>query len=396
MTKASPMSIAPTDRCIDHSKCLPGKYTKTIGSATSQPECEVCPAGFYKSLTSASSTTTDSCFTAHAKCPVGTFTKTAGTASAQPECEAHTKCPPGKYTKTAGTISAQPECEVCATGFFKDLTSSSSMTTDSCTIAQKITCPLGKYIHASTISQLKCTAHTKCPPGNYTKIIGNVNAQPQCEPCTPGLFKAFTSNSSTATDSCVAHTKCAPGKYTATSGSVTAQPKCKSCATGFFKSVTSKSSMCVGEQHKCPSFAMEHGDYCYATMDKCPPEYRHGACLQTCQSNYIRMPAGWTVVPDTTDIRSNVVARGTWGTNVIVLGSGRGYWGRGQTGSTGTLYTSSGWYVSGNSYRARSCSYKVLMRKSKTSFLPQGYSPHSTKNRYQIQICTNGRPVMPI
>ena len=85
-----------------------------------------------------------------------------------------------------------------------------------------------------------------CPPGKYTNTIGSASAQPQCEPCPAGFFKALTSSSSTDRDSCIAHTKCPPGKYTTVAGSVTAQPQRESCTVGFFKSMSSQSSTCVG------------------------------------------------------------------------------------------------------------------------------------------------------
>ena len=84
------------------------------------------------------------------------------------------------------------------------------------------------------------------PPGKYTDSPGSATAQPTCEACVIGFFKALSSNSSNATDSCTAHTKCPPGKYTTAAGSSTSQPTCGACATGFFKSSFSQRSTCVG------------------------------------------------------------------------------------------------------------------------------------------------------
>ena len=42
-----------------------------------------------------------------------------------------------------------------------------------------------------------CTAHTTCPPGKYTSKPGSSTAQPTCETCAPGFFKASASKSST-------------------------------------------------------------------------------------------------------------------------------------------------------------------------------------------------------
>ena len=48
-----------------------------------------------------------------------------------------------------------------------------------------------------------CTAHTKCPPGKYTKATGTITTNPECVVCPDGFFKAYTSSTSTKTDSCI-------------------------------------------------------------------------------------------------------------------------------------------------------------------------------------------------
>ena len=266
-------------------------------------------------------------------------------------CIAHSKCPPGKYTKATGNVTTEPTCETCITGFFKALASNSSLATDS------------------------CLAHTKCPPGKYTEVVGNATAQPECQTCDTGFFKASKSTSSIERDSCVAHTKCPPGKYTTAVGSITAQPECKSCTAGFFKSTESNSSMCAGTASRslstCPAYAMQHDGYCYATMDKCPFYKTSGRCARQCQNYYISMPTGWTVAPDTADIRSKVVARGKWGTSIIVLGNGRSY--RTQSSSSaGSFYSSTMLHTSGSSYKVSVCNSKVLMRTARASLTLQG------------------------
>ena len=135
-------------KCTPHTKCPPGKYTKTAGSTTVQPQCEACETGFFKAFASNSSTKTDACTNAQ------NFT-----------------CPPGKYINI--TAIAEPRCETCAPGFFKDTASSAGTKNDS------------------------CTAHTKCPAGKYTSTSGNATAEPKCEVCAAGFFKDSTSRSST-------------------------------------------------------------------------------------------------------------------------------------------------------------------------------------------------------
>ena len=136
----------PLEWCVAHTRCPPGKYTKRVGTATTQPGCEVCPTGLFKAYASASSTTTDSCTTAHIECPAG------------------------KHAVSGGSITSQHMCAACMTGFYK--TSASSSSTDA------------------------CVAHTKCPAGKYTAVSGSATTQPECESCATGFFKSIASKSS--------------------------------------------------------------------------------------------------------------------------------------------------------------------------------------------------------
>ena len=103
--------------------------------------CESCAYGFFKSITSGSSTKTDFCTAVQ-----------------------NVTCPPGKYINV--TVIAEPQCESCAPGFFKDTTSSTGTRNDS------------------------CTAYTKCPAGKYSSTSGNATAEPKCNVCAAGFFSA--------------------------------------------------------------------------------------------------------------------------------------------------------------------------------------------------------------
>ena len=98
-----------------------------------------------------------------------------------------------------------------------------------------------------------CAAHTKCPPGKYTKKAGTAVAQPECETCPDGFFKDHASKSSISTDSCTIHYECQPGEYALAGGSVIKQTICEMCAPGLFKDVASSSSTdgCIAPA-KCP------------------------------------------------------------------------------------------------------------------------------------------------
>ena len=121
----------------------------------------------------------------------------------------------------------------------------------------------------TSTEQDSCITHTKCPPGKYTKTVGSVTTQPECEVCETGYFKAFTSTSSVDNDSCVAHTTCPPGKYTTIAGSVYAEPRCETCAVGFFKAFTSRSSMCAGTASRPGGCARFEWVMWIGTLKKC-------------------------------------------------------------------------------------------------------------------------------
>ena len=90
-----------------------------------------------------------------------------------------------------------------------------------------------------------CIEHAKCPPGLYTKAVGNAATQTDCNVCPSGFFKAFMSDSSNRTDSCTAsrkHVTCPPGEYIHVTS--IAQPKCEACAAGYFTAVASDLSIC--------------------------------------------------------------------------------------------------------------------------------------------------------
>lgn len=150
--------------------------------------CKQCAAGFFKADT-----------------------------SAQP-CTAYAKCGAGEYTKKHGSFTAQPKCEVCATGFFK---------------AHASWCNMCLYRGCGS---KECCPHKKCPPAEYTKTAGSATAQPKCEKCPTGKFKAVTSSSSVKTDSCIPYDLvCPAGEFYNPTG-------CKACEAGFFKAITSKLS----------------------------------------------------------------------------------------------------------------------------------------------------------
>ena len=126
---------------------------------------------------------------------------------------------------------------------------------------------------------------------------------------------------------------------------------------------------------KCPKFAVMHGDWCYATMDRCAPAARHGdgTCDRACQDAPLRLGGGWDAAPHSADVVAAVVAPHDFGTHVVVFKCGRGFGGKHFAGGAGKERH---WVTdaSGNEHalwcsptdprvlRVNACSRKVLMR----------------------------------
>ena len=123
---------------------------------------------------------------------------------------------------------------------------------------------------------------------------------------------------------------------------------------------------------------IKYNGYCYITMDKCNVNTVHsihgiyntyGACGTTCQSGYLAMPAGYSLVPYSADLVQNVVKAGHFSTHVVVFSNGAGYntradtyTGDDPTRGTGKLSRLNMLSSSGNSYKTNACNLKVLMR----------------------------------
>ena len=190
----------------------------------------------------------------------------------------YARCPPGKYTSPLSTTRAQDSITTTTATARTDAptTSSSSLITcPKCGVAKssgKSSCcarggawfkncgdpgdPNFDYTWYEGIQS--CTKKSKkkmLPSSGLT--------QTRCETCTIGFFKTYASKSNTVFDSCTAHTKCPPGNYTERAGSTSTQPVCKPCASGFFKDSTSKSSTCVGNASRPGKFKLTC-KYCHA------------------------------------------------------------------------------------------------------------------------------------
>merc|ERR1719203_19186 len=72
-------------------------------------------------------------------------------------------CPPGKYMHMGerGFSAARSQCKPCAPGFYKSITSRSSICAG---------CPSDQ-----------CIAQQKCPPGKFTRTVGSTSFEPKCK-----------------------------------------------------------------------------------------------------------------------------------------------------------------------------------------------------------------------
>ena len=111
----------------------------------------------------------------------------------------------------------------------------------------------------------------------------------------------------------------------------------------------------------------DYDGYRYAVMDDTP---KSQTCTYVptspdcqCQDSFIEMPAGWSLVPYSADIVSNVVTDPStsdyqWGTVCLVFSNGNAY------GTySGGYCTLNALATSGSSYKVTSCNRKVLIRR---------------------------------
>jgi hypothetical protein len=112
--------------------------------------------------------------------------------------------------------------------------------------------------------------------------------------------------------------------------------------------------------------AVEYNGRVYRTLDGASPlDARTSYYL--CQNYYLPLPSGWALAADNAD--SLYVTRSLrWGTFVLVVAGGRGYYTAAVESSAGSLSTSSGLFTSGSTYMTSGCNYLILI--SKTGSLP--------------------------
>ena len=258
-TYISPLSVVclagkvlEVGKCNPHNKCVAGTFTKAVGTSSSQPVCESCRVGYYKTSESATSTETDECGP-QSTCKQGEWIVNAGTTTTDTQCrncsfgrfrashspankledetvvcKEHRKCSAGEWTAKSGTVTSDTQCLACSNGRFR------------------LDAPVNKSKEASEV--VACTGvHKNCSRGEWTEAAGTSTRDTQCKACGNGFFRAQapTTNKLAETKDvlCIEHTKCKAGTFTKKAGSSTSEPTCQTCKSGFFKANTSRSSV---------------------------------------------------------------------------------------------------------------------------------------------------------
>ena len=99
----------------------------------------------------------------------------------------------------------------------------------------------------------------------------------------------------------------------------------------------------------------------------------------TCQEDYLPLPSGCVLAPDTPEVRANVVATHTWSTQVMILANGAGintkaFRTPGDEFAAGPLRTS------GGNYKPNGCSMQILYECGPREFTNTSAPPVLTRS----------------
>ena len=115
----------------------------------------------------------------------------------------------------------------------------------------------------------------------------------------------------------------------------------------------------------CPSYSVTYNGVCYATMDQASADRPVSGTI--CQDSYIPMPSGWALVPYSSGVVSNVVAKHRFGIVAVVFANGDAYYTAAISSWKGDLWGSYYLASNGSSYKAKYCTAKVLMMSCPTA-----------------------------
>ena len=213
-TKAcSTLSNRECSQCTN--SCQNGYMLSGICSGTLNPDCIICPTGYYK-------TTFDS----------------------SPCLQCTTSCNPGFELNQICSPTVNSICTPCQTGFYKTTSDRCISCTNSCNVGFELNQPC-----SSTINPICIPCHS----GYYKSIVGNSpcllctsscgsgmelnqlcgpTVNPICIPCQSGFYKSLSDGSK-----CLPCTNiCNPGFELNQACTPTINPMCIQCQNGFYSS----------------------------------------------------------------------------------------------------------------------------------------------------------------
>jgi uncharacterized repeat protein (TIGR02543 family) len=100
-----------------------------------------------------------------------------------------------------------------------------------------------------------------------------------------------------------------------------------------------------------------YSGYCYEALDGTS----YNSWTAGCQATWLSLPAGWSLVPYSSAIETNVVRAYPWGTHVMVFAGGEGY---GTANYSAGLWNLNMLGVSGSTYKPNSCHLRILIRRA--------------------------------
>eukprot|EP00928_Gymnodinium_smaydae_P071312 TRINITY_DN54937_c0_g1_i1.p1 TRINITY_DN54937_c0_g1~~TRINITY_DN54937_c0_g1_i1.p1 ORF type:complete len:279 (+),score=53.35 TRINITY_DN54937_c0_g1_i1:35-871(+) len=108
------------------------------------------------------------------------------------------------------------------------------------------------------------------------------------------------------------------------------------------------------------SVCVRFGDHCYETLDSTRPNKSRAGF----QKEFLPLPKGWEVAPDEEDIVANVIAKHPWGTHVLVVASGAGYYTTSLgTDDAGSMYSTDLLESKNGFLKPRTSALRILIRK---------------------------------
>ncbi|KAM7082943.1 uncharacterized protein J5F26_014046 [Ciconia maguari] len=168
--------------------CSPGSFNSDSGKWRST-DCQLCPAGYFCSGSGAH--TPELCpagyfclpgtnFSTEHPCPKGTFGPRTG-ATSESDCE---PCPAGMYCSAPGLSQPSGLCYSgyhCAKGAVSPAPFKHRVESSSLGLPGNDICPVGHFCPSGTGYPLPC------PPGSFSTIVG-LEAEEQCQPCPAGRY----------------------------------------------------------------------------------------------------------------------------------------------------------------------------------------------------------------